>query len=87
LKERLQNTHLPRYASSFQKLKSVRKIFVTFPGKKVVAVVTSPIKILQLKGSIFFDTDHAAGTVLSARGLHSRARVETMNENRCRVIP
>jgi len=54
-------------ASSFQRLKNVRSNFETFPGEKKCGgsyvKFETPIKILKLKGSIFFDTDHAAGTV------------------------
>jgi hypothetical protein len=54
-------------AASFQTIKNVRNIFETFPGEKSCGgsyvKFTDPIKIVKLKGSIFFDTDHAAGTV------------------------
>jgi hypothetical protein len=54
-------------AASFQAIKNLRTIFETFPGEKncggTYVKFPVPIKILKLKGSIFFDTDHAAGTV------------------------
>ena len=53
--------------ASFQVLKNVRSIFETFPGEKncggTYVKFTDPVKILKIKGSIFFDTDHAAGRI------------------------
>ncbi len=53
--------------ASFQTLKIVRNTFENFPGEKKCGSkyvkFDSPIKILQLRGSIFFDSDHAAGKV------------------------
>lgn len=59
---------LPRNnVTSFQTLKKIRNNFETFPGEKKCGgnyvQFDPPIKILQLKGSIFFDTDHAAGKI------------------------
>ena len=54
-------------ANSFQTLKNVRNKFEAFPGEKKCGSkyiqFETPLKILQLKGSIFFDSDHPAGTV------------------------
>ena len=54
-------------ASSFNKLRSVRNNFETFPGPKKCGgkyiQFDPPLPIAQLNGSTFFDTDHAAGQV------------------------
>jgi len=53
-------------AASYQNLKTVRTGFNSFPGELSCGNYVkfdTPIKIIKLTGSIFFDTDHAAGTV------------------------
>jgi hypothetical protein len=54
-------------AASYQTLKTVRNNFNTFPGSAncggSYVKFDTPIRIVKLKGSIFFDSDHAAGTV------------------------
>jgi hypothetical protein len=53
--------------NSFQTLRNVRNKFEAFPGERKCGgkyvQFDPPIKILQLRGSIFFDSDHPAGQV------------------------
>ena len=53
-------------ASSFQTLKAVRTVFENFPGGVNCGRYTflqTPLKVLSIKGSLFFDVDHPAGQV------------------------
>ena len=53
-------------ANSYQKLKSARTAFENFPGGLKCGKYTffeTPLKILSIKGSLFFDVDHPAGAV------------------------
>jgi hypothetical protein len=54
-------------SASYQTLKNVRNVFNTYPGSpscgSSYVKFTNPVKIVKLKGSLFFDTDHAAGSV------------------------
>jgi hypothetical protein len=53
-------------AASYQTLKTVRNTFEAFLSKGCggsYAMFDPPMKIIKLNGSIFFDTDHAGGTV------------------------
>lgn len=53
--------------SSYNTLKNVRNVFNNFPGSANCGgsyiKFDEPLKILSLKGALFFDTDHAAGQV------------------------
>ena len=53
-------------ANSYQTLKAARVAFENFPGAVNCGKYTfleTPLKILSIKGSLFFDVDHAAGQV------------------------
>ena len=53
-------------ANSYQKLKVARTAFENFPGGLKCGKYTffeTPLKILSIKGSLFFDVDHPAGVV------------------------
>lgn len=53
-------------ANSYQTLKAVRSSFENFPGGTKCGKYTflaTPLKILSIKGSLFFDIDHSAGQV------------------------
>jgi hypothetical protein len=53
-------------ANSYQKLKAARLAFENFPGGVSCGKYTfleTPLKILSIKGSLFFDVDHPAGQV------------------------
>jgi hypothetical protein len=53
-------------ANSFQTLKSARTAFENFPGAVKCGKYTflqTPLKILFIKGALFFDVDHPAGQV------------------------
>lgn len=53
-------------ANSYQKLKGARLAFENFPGGVSCGKYTfleTPLKILSIKGSLFFDVDHPAGQV------------------------
>lgn len=61
-------------ANSYQTLKAARLAFENFPGGLNCGRYTfleTPLKILSIKGSLFFDVDHPAGQVgpLGARPL------------------
>lgn len=54
--------------SSYKKIKTVRETVVTrfgtdFCGKSKYTIFSPPIRLFTLKGSLFFDVDHAAGIV------------------------
>lgn len=53
-------------ANTYQKLKAVRAAFENFPGGVSCGKYTfleTPLKILSIRGSLFFDVDHPAGQV------------------------
>ena len=53
-------------ANAYQTLKAARTRFESFPGGINCGNYTflpTPLKILSIKGSLFFDVDHTAGTV------------------------
>ena len=54
-------------AASYQTLKKVRDTFNSYPGSASCGgsyvKFPNPVKIVKIKGSMFFDSDHAAGSV------------------------